>query len=130
MTRIEEGDPRPCVLIAHKDAHYLLQTTRRLRALGCEVVMAPSGPEVRRLAWHCMPSAVILDVDLAGESGWLTSAKLLGEQPWLKVILVADQPDNDCYNFADFIGVASLIDRRDGSDAVLDEVLGEPVSFA
>src|SRR5262245_59441864 len=82
---------RPCVLLAHADGAYASDVSQSLRRLGWDVYQAADGAELRRLARMMEPELVILDAELADESGWLTCAKLQHEQQsGGKVILVGD----------------------------------------
>jgi DNA-binding NarL/FixJ family response regulator len=58
------------------------------------------------------PDLVVLDVDLDGESGFLTSAKLKRERPNLKVVLVSEDVGPRSCSMAVFVG-AQLVRRQD-----------------
>jgi DNA-binding NarL/FixJ family response regulator len=59
------------------------------------------------------PDLVVLDVDLDGETGWLTCAKLTQERPEGKVVLVCDSPDGHDGRMAEFVGAAMLVSRQE-----------------
>jgi DNA-binding response OmpR family regulator len=109
---------RPCVVLAHADASYAAQTARRLRQLGWDVHRAGAGAEVRRLARLLDPQVIVLDIDLLEESGWLTCAKLTGERPGSKVVLVGEPNDRN-REMAHFVGACALVRRDDGLAAVV-----------
>jgi CheY-like chemotaxis protein len=117
-------DPRPCIILAHRDRAYAARLYRTFRTHGCQVYLAGSGPEVRRLARTVPVTVVVLDTELDEESGWLTCEKLTGEQPHLKVILVDESSEPDGPPFATFVGAVALVRPRDGVQALVDEVLG------
>jgi DNA-binding response OmpR family regulator len=125
---VEPGSPG--VILAHRDPGYVAQTCRALRQRGWRVHLARSGEEVRRLAHRLAPAAVALDTELADESGWLTCAKLTGEQPQLKVILVGPHTDRTDRRFAAFAGAAGLVSPQDGVPALVEEVCGGPLPVA
>src|SRR3954454_18040912 len=95
---------RPCLLLAHADASYASDACRRLRRLGWDVYQANAGPEVRRLARMLEPEAVVLAVNLGGESGGLTCAKLKQERPAGRVVLVADESGPRAQEMGQFVG--------------------------
>jgi hypothetical protein len=53
----------------------------------------------------------------------LTCEKILRDDPTLKVILVASQPEPDGQAFAEFVGPAKLIRQGEGIQAVIEEVV-------
>src|SRR5437660_1486053 len=69
-------DVSPCLVLAHKDIGFAAQTSRQFRLLGWDVYLAGTGADVRRLTSRLAPAAVVLDVDLADESGWLLCDKI------------------------------------------------------
>ncbi len=48
---------------------------------------------------------------------------MLRDDPTLKVILFASQPEADGEAFAEFVGPAKLIRQAQGSQAVIDEIV-------
>jgi hypothetical protein len=72
----------------------------------------------------------VLDADLPGESGWLTCAKLVHENPLVKVVLVDPNPDARQEDRADFVGASALVDRADGLPALLEVVEGATLPAA
>jgi CheY-like chemotaxis protein len=69
---------------------------------------------------------VVLDTQLPDQSGWLTCEKVLRDDPTLKVILLASEPERNGEAFAEFVGPAKLIRQAQGSQAVIDEIVGTP----
>jgi CheY-like chemotaxis protein len=62
---------RPCVLLIEDDATLRTIVARHLRATAYSVVEAPSAEDaVSRLAAGLRPSAVVLDLNLPGDTGW------------------------------------------------------------
>jgi DNA-binding response OmpR family regulator len=115
---------RPMLLIAHSDPQYAGAVWRAFRREGWRVRMLRNGNDLRRLARLRPPAAAVLEADLAGESGWLTCAKLQWEQPHLPVYLVANQTPGEKKRFAQFVGARKLLSRGMGAGALLDELLG------
>ncbi|MGL4552525.1 MAG: hypothetical protein ACRC33_15235 [Gemmataceae bacterium] len=83
--------PRPCLVLAHRDAGTREQIARRYRRAGWDVYAAAGGAELRRLAGLLDADLVVLDLALDGGSGWLTCAKLRRERPAASVLLVGDE---------------------------------------
>jgi DNA-binding response OmpR family regulator len=109
---------RPCLLVAHPDVTYLADAVRRFRRLGWDVYPAQAGPELRRLARMLEPDLVVLDVDLDGESGWLTCAKLTRERPAGRVLLIADDGEG-CREKATFVGASAVVPRQGGLNGLV-----------
>lgn len=115
---------RPLLLLGYADSAYAARVSRYFRRHGWEVHLVTSGMEVRRLVRFLTPAAVVLEVDLPGESGWLTAAKLRLDQPAQQILLVGDGlPEN--HRFAAFIGASRLLTHRDGPAALFDAILGD-----
>jgi DNA-binding response OmpR family regulator len=112
-----------CLVLAHTDLGYAARVSRQFRLLGWDVYLARTGAEVRRLTTKLSPAVVVLDVELADESGWLLCDKLNREQPGRKVVLIASDltPENE--RLASFVGAATLIWQQDGISALVNEVL-------
>ena len=121
---------RPCVLVAHADAGYAAVAARAFRRLGWDDYVAGTGPEVRRLARMLDAAVVVLDVDLAGESGWLTCDKLRRERPHTRVILVGRQPTPLEHRLAAFAGACGLVAQTDGVAALLAALDGTALPAA
>jgi CheY-like chemotaxis protein len=117
---------RPRLVLAYADPAHAAQCCRQLRRLGWEVHLTRSGPEARRLARELAPVVVVLDTDLHDESGWLTCAKLRGENPGQRVILVCPAVNADAERLAEHVGAPLL--RRDAS--LINEVHGGVLSTA
>ena len=115
-------EKRPCLIVAHADPVYAAMTCRTFERLGWDVHQVESGPAVRRLARRVEPALIVLDTLLPNESGWLTCDKLRLEFPEVRVLLVAVDPSYHEANFAVFVGAAALVNRRDGMQALLNEI--------
>jgi DNA-binding response OmpR family regulator len=118
----------PCLVLAHADAAYAAAVSRALRLRGWDVYTARSGPEARRLARMLAADLVILGAELAGESGFLTCAKLVGELPMVPVLLVA--AGARARRLASFVGAGDCIDRSAGMPALLWQVEAAGVAAA
>ena len=114
----------PCLILADENLAFAAAVERSFRRLGWDVYVARSGPEARRLARMLTPSLVVLGTELSGESGWLTCDKLTREFPHLWVVLVGADTDDTQHRFAAFVGARALVNRRDGSAAMLRQVTG------
>ena len=114
---------KQCLVLAHMDLGFAARVSRQFRLLGWDVYLARTGAEVRRLTKKLAPAIVVVDVDLADESGWLVCDKLNREQPGRKVVLVAAEltPENE--RLASFVGAAALISQQDAIAALVNEVL-------
>ena len=115
---------RPLLLLGFGASAFAAQVSRQFRRHGWEVRQASSGTQVRRLCPDLAPEVVILDVDLPGESGWLTAAKLRLERPGQRILLVGDRNSPHNENFADFLGISGFLNRNDGLMPLFDEILG------
>lgn len=113
---------RPTLIVAHTDAAYATLARYAFNRLGWDVVVAPDGPEARRLAFTLRPDAVILEANLVLESGWLTCDKLTRERSGLDVFLIAIDDTPAVRRLASFVGAAAVVRRADGLQRLLDEV--------
>lgn len=113
---------RPRLVLACATSHHASQTSRHLRRLGWEVHLASSGPDARRLVAALAPQVVILDVDLAEESGWLTCAKVVLEPLAPQVVLVTEAPAAGDYRFARMVGATALLARESGVNGLVAEM--------
>jgi DNA-binding response OmpR family regulator len=111
------------LILAHADSSFAARATRCLSRLGYEVYCVKSGASARRLAHELTAPVVVLDADLAYESGWLLCQKLTCEQPELQVVLVSDRRTSDRTRFARFVGASGLVFRPDGVAALAHEIL-------
>lgn len=119
-TRLQNAEPRPCLLLAHTDPVYRAVTSRYLTQLGWDVCLAADGPEARRLR----PTVVALQTALPMESGWLTCHKLLAERPEQKVLLVTRRLTPEKLRLSAFVGAAGLVDRNHGVAGLVEAVFG------
>jgi DNA-binding response OmpR family regulator len=110
-------------MLALNDTVLAASMGRQLRRLGWAVHVTKSGEEARQLCREYSPQVVVLDTRLQDQSGWLTCEKMLRDDPTLKVILFASQPEADGEAFAEFVGPAKLIRQVQGSQAVIDEIV-------
>jgi CheY-like chemotaxis protein len=122
----ENASVRPCVIIAHTDPGYAARAARAFRRLGWDDHAAADGPQVRRLARMLDAWTVVLDVDLPGETGWLTCEKLRRERAHTRVLLVGSDPTPRDQRLATFVGALALVDRFEGSAALVRVLSGTP----
>src|SRR5437879_2240366 len=116
-------DLKQCLVLAHMDIGFAALVSRQFRLLGWDVYLARTGAEARRLTEKLAPAVVVLDVDLADESGWLLCDKLSREQSSPKVFLVAAELTPEHERLASFVGAVTLIRQQDGISALVNEVL-------
>jgi ActR/RegA family two-component response regulator len=109
-------------VLAYADSAHAVLCCRQLRRLGWEVHLTTSGAEARRLAQALAPKVVVLDAELADESGWLTCAKLLQDSPDQRVVLVTGQVTAEGERMADHVGAATLVPRSAGAAVLVDQV--------
>ncbi|MBM4070644.1 MAG: response regulator [Planctomycetes bacterium] len=121
---------RPLLLLGYGDSAYAAQVSRQFRRHGWEVRQASCGARVRELCPDLAPEVVILDVDLPGESGWLTAAKLRLERPGQRIVLVGDRSTPADESLAHFLGISALLNRNNGVRPLFDEILGQAVAVA
>jgi len=107
---------QPCLILAHPEPRYAAATDRAFRHLGWDVYPARSGLEVRRLASLLQAQLVVLGEPLPDESSFLTCAKLIQDQPHLKVVLICSQSTSRTHDLAAFVGAAALCSDREGAD--------------
>lgn len=114
---------RPCLILGYVKSEFAARWGRYFRRQGWEVHLASSAVEARRLTQALSPSAVVLDVEMPDESGWLASAKLADEVPGVKILLVgsrAPQRTDDVHE----VGAAAWLGRDDHPEVALDELIG------
>jgi CheY-like chemotaxis protein len=121
---------RPRLLLAYSDSAHASRTVRYFRRLGWEVHMVASGAEAQRLAGELMPQVVVLDVNLPDETGWLSAAKIRIAPPDQRIVLLAEHVDpQDCQR-AESLGVAGIVCRADGPEALASLAIDQPLSVA
>jgi CheY-like chemotaxis protein len=121
---------RPRLLLAYSDSAHASRCVRFFRRLGWEVHMVASGVEAQRLAGELMPRVIVLDVELPDETGWLSAAKIAIAPPEQRVILLAGHVDEHLQQRAQSLGVAGLVRRSDGPEALAPLVFDQQLSVA
>lgn len=96
---------------------FAVRAAEYLYLMGLDVIAAGSAEALHSLAIRSRTAAVVLPVEAAGESGFLTCAKLRLTRPKLKVVLVG-KPTDHTRRFARFLG-AEFSMEADAADAVL-----------
>jgi ActR/RegA family two-component response regulator len=114
---------RDRAVVGLNDTVFAAWIARRLRRLGWGVHLARSAAKVRQLTNEFSPQVVVLETRLADETGWLTCEKILRDDPTIKVVLVASQPEWNSQAFAEFVGAAALISQEDGVQALIDQIV-------
>ena len=116
-------DLNPCLVLAHTDIDFAARISRQFRLLGWNVYLARTGAEARRLAQKLAPAVVVLDTELADESGWLLCDKLSREEPAPKVVLIGGRQTPEEERLASFVGAAALVRQQDCISHLVNEVL-------
>jgi CheY-like chemotaxis protein len=114
---------RDRVVLGLNDSVFAAWIARRLRRLGWGVHLVRSAAEVRALTKEFAPQVVVLETRLPDETGWLACEKILRDDPTVKVVLVASQPEQNGQAFAEFVGAAALISQEDGVQALIDQIV-------
>jgi DNA-binding response OmpR family regulator len=123
----EAGRRRPRIIIAHSNPAFTSAVERAFRRHGWVVAQAADGAEARRLT-EVPADLIVLDTELAEESGWLTCAKLTLRRTREAVVLVADELSEGDADFAAFSGAVRLMSRAEGVAPLLEEAgLSVPV---
>ncbi len=99
----------------------------QFRQLGWRVCSADTSEEVRAKAFGGRAAAVVLPAAVfAGESGFLTCAKLVRALPKTRVVLVG--PDTEeCERLALFAGAAGYVEETATVAELAAAVTGQPV---
>jgi DNA-binding response OmpR family regulator len=121
---------RPCLVVALGDPAVAIDACRRFRRQGWDVYQTHGGPEARRLVRMLEPELVVLGVDLEGESGFLTCAKLKRERPDGKVILVSEDAGPRNCGMAVFVGASALVRPQDCAALLANPASHAPVHAA
>jgi DNA-binding response OmpR family regulator len=98
-------------------AGFAARTTERFLARGVDVCTAMALDDLHTIAARKNPTAVILPVEAAGESGYLTCAKLRLSRPKLRVVLVGEASPS-AERLARFVG-ARFATEATAADVVL-----------
>jgi DNA-binding response OmpR family regulator len=123
-------EQNPCLVLAHMDIGFAARVSRQFRLLGWDVYLARTGAEARRLTQKLAPAVVVLDVNLADESGWLLCDKLSREEPAPRIVLIGPQQTPEQERLASFVGAAALIPQRESISVLVNELLEAALSAA
>jgi DNA-binding response OmpR family regulator len=122
---------RPLLVLAYSDSAHAARCGRYFRRLGWEVRLVATAAEARRLCSVCTPRAVILDIDLPDESGWLTCAKMTQEETDLKVfLLAAERSKATSEEHVAKVRAAGLVSRQVSMDELAEAVMGNQLAEA
>jgi DNA-binding response OmpR family regulator len=102
----------PRVVIGHRDQAYAAWLSQQLHGVGWESVTVDSAAKARVLARSEHTVALLLDVELQDESGWLTCDKVTRERPELCVVLLSRDTRPEKQRFATFVGARALLRPR------------------
>ncbi len=116
---------RPVMILAYADSAHAARCGRYFRRLGWEVHLVASAAEARKLAGNTNPRVIVLDTELPDESGWLTCAKLMNEDPNRRVILLAPERTPELMQNLANINATALVSRHDRIDVFAETILGE-----
>lgn len=120
---------RPCLILGYVRSEFASRWGRFFRRQGWEVHLAAEAAEARRLANILSPSAVVLDVDMPDESGWLASAKLTAEHPHAKILLVGSRSPKRTTDIAE-VGADAWLERDDDPELALSKLSGGCLAMA
>lgn len=104
------GSEQPKVLTIDDNPDFLLLLRRYLESAGCAVVEATNGAVATRLAQEVRPSAIILDVMMAGQDGWET-LQLLKNHPRTHTIPVLVCSVLRDHELAGILGATALVPK-------------------
>jgi DNA-binding response OmpR family regulator len=114
---------RPCLILGYVKSEFASRWGRFFRRQGWEVHLAADAGEARRLTHSLAPTAVVLDVEMPDETGWLAAAKMTQESPEVKILLVGARAPKRMTDVAD-VGAAAWMDRDDDPEFALDQLMG------
>ena len=118
-----EMNDRPCLILTYVKSEFASRWGRFFRRQGWEVHLAADAGEARRLAHSLTPTAVVLDVEMPDETGWLAAAKLTQERPDVKVLLVGGRVPKRMTEVAE-VGAAAWLSRDEDPERALGELMG------
>lgn len=131
MYRLElNANRRPRLLLAYADSAHAVPCGRYFRRLGWEVRMVASAAEAQRLVAVFNPRVIVLDTELADESGWLACAKIMLEHPGQKVILIAPERTPDTLQQLETVKAAALFTRQERVETLGEFILGKRLAEA
>jgi hypothetical protein len=118
VLRGKDGGKRkaPRVVLAG-GPEFAARAAEYLYLMGLDVISVASSEALHSLAIRNRTAAVVLPIETAGESGFLTCAKLRLCRPKLNVVLVGE-PTPRSLKFARFLG-ADFAAESDAGDAVM-----------
>jgi DNA-binding NarL/FixJ family response regulator len=111
------------MLLAHADGAYRREVAQSFHALDIELATVGTACAVHRLVRRTKPAVVFLDARLEDESGYLICAKIKLQHPKCKVVLIHQGEGGEAGRFADFVGADAVLDRGDGVQPLVDQVL-------
>lgn len=112
---------RPCLILGYVQSEFASRWGRFFRRQGWEVHLAANSCEARRLTHVLEPAAVVLDVEMPDETGWLASAKLTREIPGVPVLLVGSRSPKRFSEIAE-VGATAWIARDDDPELALERL--------
>jgi len=131
MVTDNSGHPaRPRLLLGYTDSAHASRCARHFRRLGWEVHLVAAAAEAQRLAGELLPHTIVLDADLPDESGWLSAAKILLTRPAQRIFLLVDEPNQRLDERAASLGVAGLVRRDQGPEALATLIHDRQLSVA
>lgn len=113
-----------CVLIAHPDVSYRAALAWYLRELDWKVTATESAESLREWARVLHPDIVLVASRLPDETGFLTCAKLRGEFPHCRVLLLVEKIGPEDARFAEFAGAEGIVRRSDGVKGLAERLMG------
>jgi DNA-binding response OmpR family regulator len=114
---------RPCLVLGYVESEFASRWGRFFRRQGWEVHLAANAGEARRLTHSLAPTAVVLDVEMPDETGWLAAAKLTQESPDVKLLLVGSRAPKRTTDVAE-VGASAWLGRDDDPELALEQLMG------
>ena len=99
------------ILLVEDDAMLLEVLAESLRREGYSFETARNGDEAMEKAYRLKPEAVLLDIDLPGQSGYLVAAKLKVAKPSPKVLFLTAMPRGQSDRIATFLRVEGILHK-------------------
>lgn len=122
MGPVELHDQRPRVLLVEDEDTLVEVMEAALERDGYNFAMARTGDEALERACEFQPDAVLLDVNLPGQSGFLVAAKLKLLEPSPRIIFLTALPRGQSDRMAAFLKAEAILHKPVSVKKVLSEL--------
>lgn len=116
--------PRKARLVLAGKLPFATRVADHFRRQGWHVHVLEADEDLYRIVRTQRASAVVIDVQMGSESGFLVCAKLLRNQPRMPVLIVGSRRRTSDAKFAEFVGAAGFVCGDDQPHQVLGAVGG------